>query len=117
MDDWEKFEKNYGHALRVWRKIGMKDLGDYHSLCLKMDVLLFSNVFKTFKATCLDYTLNPAHFYTSPRLAWQASLKKTKVLEVASYTQVNNKYMGDLILGKRVFPLSTWMPITCMVGQ
>ena len=44
----------------------MKDLGDYHDLYLKMDVLLFNNVFKTFRTTCLEhYTLDPVHFYTS----------------------------------------------------
>ena len=56
----------------------MKDLGDYHDLYLKTDVLLLSNVFKTFRMTCLEHdALNPAHFYTSPGLAWQACLKKT----------------------------------------
>ena len=58
----------------------MKDLGDYHDLYLETDVMLLSNVFKTFRTTCLDYyTLDPAHFYTSPGLAWQACLKKTGV--------------------------------------
>ena len=140
MDDWEKFKENhlppieafynklnlsrisecnYGHAQIVWREFGMKDLGDCHDLYLKMDVLLLSNVFETFRMTCLDhYTLDPTHFYTSLRLAWEACLKKTEVsLELLTdpnmllmfeqgtrggitqvvhrYAQVNNKYMGD----------------------
>ena len=58
----------------------MKDLGDYHNLYLKTDVLLLSNVFETFRMTYLEHnTLNLAHFYTYPGLAWQACLKKTKV--------------------------------------
>ena len=58
----------------------MKDLGNYHHLYLKMDVLLLSNIFKTFRTTCLEhYGLNPAHFCTFPGLVWQAYLKKTEV--------------------------------------
>ena len=40
---------DYGHAQRVWREFGMKDLGDYHDLHLKTDMLLLSNAFETFK--------------------------------------------------------------------
>ena len=101
MDDWEKFEENclppikafysklslsgisecnYNHAPRVLREFGMKDLEDYHDVYLKTDMLLLSNAFKTFRITCLEhYALDPTHFYTSPRLAWQACLMKTKV--------------------------------------
>ena len=58
----------------------MMDLGNYHNLYLEKDMLLLSNIFKTFKMTCLEhYALNAAHFYTSTRLAWQACLKKTEV--------------------------------------
>ena len=58
----------------------MKNLGDNHDLYLKTDVLLLSNVFETFRTTYLEHNaLNLAHFYTSPRLAWQACLKKIGV--------------------------------------
>ena len=58
----------------------MKDLGDYQNLCLKTNVLLLCNIFETFRKTCLEhYALDPTHFYTSLRLAWQACLKKTEV--------------------------------------
>ena len=58
----------------------MKDLGYCHDLYLKTDVLLLSNVFKTFSKTCLEhYTLNPTQFFISPRLALQACLKKTNI--------------------------------------
>ena len=77
------------------------------------------NVFEAFRNTCLQhYKLDPAHFYTSPGLAWQASLKKTGVrLELLTdpdmllmfelgikggitqavhrYAKANNKYMGE----------------------
>ena len=73
-------ECDYNHAQRVWEEFEMKNLEDYHSLYLKTDVLLLSNIFETFRTTYLEhYTLDPTHFYTSPRLAWQACLKKTGV--------------------------------------
>ena len=102
MDNWDKFEENrlppteafysrlnllgiskcnYEHAQTVWRAFGMKDLGDYHNLFLETNVLWLSNIFKTFRMTCLEhYTIDPAHFYTSLGLAWKACLKKTKVI-------------------------------------
>ena len=47
---------------------------------MKTDVLLLSNMSETFRNTCFEYNnLDPAHFYTSPGLAWQACLKKTGV--------------------------------------
>ena len=140
MDDWSKFGENqlppiesfysklnlsgisecdYDHAQRVWSEFGMKSLGEYHDLYLKTDVLLLANVFETFRRTCLEhYQLDPAHFYTSPGLAWQACLKKSEIrLELLTdpdmllmfergtrggitqavhrYAQANNKYMGD----------------------
>ena len=58
----------------------MKSLSEYHNLYLKMDVLLLANVFGTFRKTYLNnYPLDPAHFYTSPGLAWQGCLKMTGI--------------------------------------
>ena len=136
MDDWEKFEDNHHPTIeafysklnlseisesnykRVWKESGMKNLRDYQDLYLKTDVLLLSNVFKTFRTSCLEhYALDQAQFYTSPGLDWQACLKKTAVnLELLiypdmlfmqgtqgsitqavhhQYARANNKYMGD----------------------
>ena len=52
-----------------------KTLGCYHDTYLKTDVLLLTDVFETFRNTCLkNYKLDPAHFYTAQGLAWQALL-------------------------------------------
>ena len=73
-------DEDYEHAQKVWKGFDMKNLGEYHDLYLKTDVILLSNVFEAFRNTCLQhYKLDPAHFYTSPGLAWQACLKKTSV--------------------------------------
>ena len=147
MSSWDKFEEtklppkeafrsnlyisdiskyDYEHAEKMWKEFKLKNLGEYHDFYLRTDVLLLSNVFETFRNNCLEYyKLDPAHFYTSPGLAWQAYLKKTGVrLELLTYpdmllmfekgirggitqavhryTKANNKYMGDP-KGKSIF--------------
>ena len=61
-------ESDYDHAQWVWRVFGMKNLGNYHNLCLKTNVLLMCDVFETFRMTFLEhYSLDLVHLYTSPR--------------------------------------------------
>ena len=84
-----------------------------------MDVVLLANMYEAFRDTCLrHHKLDPAHFYTSPGLAWKACLEHTGIkLEfltdpdmllmfergirggitqaVRKYASANNKYMGD----------------------
>ena len=73
-------EDDYQHAQRVWKEFGIHNLGDYHDLYLRANVVLLANVFEAFRDTCLEhYSLDPAHFYTAPGLAWKACLKKTRV--------------------------------------
>ena len=54
-------------------------LGDYHGVYLKAGVLLLTDVFETFRDTCLEH-YKLAHFYISPGLAWQAALKYSDVV-------------------------------------
>ena len=71
---------DYQHGQRVWEEFGIRNLGDYHDLYLRTDVVLLTNVYKAFRETCLEhYKLDPAHFYTSPGLAWKACLKCTGI--------------------------------------
>lgn len=80
LSDSEVSDVDYAHAKHVWQIFGMCNMGDYHDLYLKMDVLLLSDVFENFRDICLkSYHLDPAHFYTSPGMAWEAMLKMTKV--------------------------------------
>ena len=67
---------DYEHTQKVWKEFKLKNLGEYHDLYLKTDVLLLSNVFETFRNTCLEHKFDPTHFYTLPGLSWQACLKK-----------------------------------------
>ena len=58
----------------------MKNTGDYHDHYLKKDVLLLADVFEKFIDTCLKfYKLDPCHYFSSPGLRWDATLKMTGV--------------------------------------
>ena len=47
---------------------------------MKTDVALLADVFENFRNLCQkQYGLDPAHYYTSPGLSWDALLKKTGV--------------------------------------
>ena len=70
----------YQHMQKVWKKFRIRNLGEYHDLHLRTNVILLANVFEAFRNTCLEhYSLDPVHFYTSPGLAWKACLRKTRV--------------------------------------
>ena len=101
MDSWDKFEEtslppakhfysslnmsgisdaDYEHACSVWQEFKIRNIGEYHDLYLRNDVVLLANVFESFRRVCLEnYGLDPCHFYTAPRLAWKACLKKTDI--------------------------------------
>ena len=73
-------EEDYQHAQRVWKEFRIHNLGDYHDLYFRTDVVLLANVYEAFRDTYLrHYKLDPVHFYTSPGLAWKACLKHTGI--------------------------------------
>ena len=98
MDDWEKFneaslpekedfysdlnmdditDSGYNHAKIVCKDFEIKDLGEYHDLYLKSDMLLLVDVSENFRKMCLEiYQLDPARLLSAPGLAWQAALQK-----------------------------------------
>ena len=118
LNDENITDEDYQHAQNVWKTFNCKNMGDYHDLYLKTDVLLLTDVFEEFRNVCLEnYELDPAWYFTSPGLAWDASLKKTGVkLELLTdidmlqmiekgtrggvsmisnrFGKANNKYMG-----------------------
>src|SRR5688572_6526149 len=110
-------DEDYEHAKTVWTEFHCKTFGEYHDLYNVSDVLLLADVFENFRDVCMsNYGLDPAWYFTSPGLAWDAALKITKVqLELMSdynmllmikrglrggvstisnrYARANNKYM------------------------
>ena len=84
-------EKEYEKAVNVWKVFKIKNLGEYHDLYLKTDVLLLVDVFGKFVETCLNYCrLDPCHYFSSPRLSWDAMLKMTGIkLELISDVEMH----------------------------
>ncbi|XP_033731744.1 uncharacterized protein LOC117321436 [Pecten maximus] len=73
-------EEDHEYAQKVWREMGIKNIGEYHDLYLKTDVLLLADVFENFRTMCLDYYgLDAAHFYTAPGLALSSALRMTGI--------------------------------------
>ena len=111
-------DEDYEHVQKVWKEFGIKNMGKYHDLYLKSDVLLLADVFEEFRNVCLEnYSLDPTWYYTSPGLSWDALLKHSKInLELLTdpdmllmfekgirggssmisnrFGKANNKYMG-----------------------
>ena len=68
-------EKEYQRACNVRKVFSIKNLGEYHDLYLKTDVLLLCDVFEN----GFDYGLDPCHYFSSPGLSWDVVLKMTGI--------------------------------------
>ncbi|KAL9979157.1 hypothetical protein ACROYT_G016776 [Oculina patagonica] len=80
LNDEHITDKEYKHAQNVWKTFGCQTLSDYHDLYVQTDVTLLADVFENSRKICLEkYVLDPANYYTSPGLSWDALLKKTGV--------------------------------------
>ena len=80
LTDEDISDDDYNHAKDVWNTFGIKNMGEYHDLYLKSDILLLADVFENFReASQANYGLDPTHYLTSPGLAWDAMLKMTKI--------------------------------------
>ena len=72
--------EDYLTCEKIWNKVKMKNMCNYHDHYLKKDVLLLTDVFEKFIDTCLKYyELDPCHYFSSPGLSWDATLKITDV--------------------------------------
>ena len=87
MDSWEKFDETalppkkdfysnlnlenisdgyYTHAQKIWDVFDIKNLGEYHDLCVQSDTLLLADVYEDFRNMYLDvYELDPAYIVSA----------------------------------------------------
>ena len=73
-------DDDYLHAEKVWKVFNCQTFRDYHDIYNVSDVLILADVFENFRDVCSEnYGIDPAHHFTSPGLAWDAALKKTKI--------------------------------------
>ena len=73
-------DEDYCHAKKVWNTFQLQTMGEYHNLYLKSDILLLADVFENFRKTCIQYyKLDPANYFSSPGLSWDAMLKMTNI--------------------------------------
>ena len=74
-------DDDYERANLVWNRFKLKDMGEYHDLYLKTDVLLLllllTDIFENFRNLCMTYYgLDPAYYLTLSYFAWDAMMKK-----------------------------------------
>ena len=73
-------DADYAHTKSVSKDFEINILGDAREFYVESNTLLLVDVFKNFWNLCLEiYKLDTAKFILTPRLAWQAPLKKTKI--------------------------------------
>ena len=83
---------DYLRALKVWKMFKIENMGEYHDLYWKTNVLLLADVFEKFIKTCLKYyKLDSLHYFSSPGLSWDAMFKMTGVeLDLISDIDMHN---------------------------
>ena len=79
-------DEDYQHAHTVWKLFNIEPMKDYNKLYNLSDVLLLADIFENFSSICMNhYRLDPAWYFSALGLAWDATLKITKVqLELLS---------------------------------
>ena len=113
MDDWDRFneeklpnnsnvysslnmedisEIDYRHALKVFNKFNIKNLGEYHDLYVQSDTILLADGFESFRYLCINtYGLDRAYFLSLSGLAWKPCLKHSGVkLELISVRKITS---------------------------
>ena len=112
-------EEDYIYSQKIWSIFNIKNIGEYHDLYVKTDILLLADVFENFRKMCYNICeLDPVKYVSAPNLAFQACLKKTnEILElltdmdmllmfengirggicqaIAPYLKANNKYLKN----------------------
>ena len=89
---------DYAHVKRVSKDFEIKNLGEYHDLYLRSNVLLLADVFENFRRMCLEiYELDPAKFISAPgTLKKRESLKNTQVTVFDMLLMIEKNIRGSI---------------------
>ena len=72
-------EADVAQAFKIYALFGCRNLGDYHDVYLRTDVLILADVFEKFGEVCMKvYKLDPVHFFSAPNLSWDAMVITTR---------------------------------------
>ena len=62
-------DRDYNHIKSVWEEFGIKNIGEYHDLCIQSDILLLVDIFENFGNKYRKiYVLDPINLLSAPRL-------------------------------------------------
>ena len=97
-------DEDYDHIKAVWQLFGMQSFGDYHSLYLKLDVLILADAFNVLRKEIYnDFNLDLCHNIS---LSLEVMQDRTMFTNKAAYVgmstcgnvgrhKANNKYLPD----------------------
>jgi hypothetical protein len=82
---------------KYWRNIfntTCKNMGEYHDLYLKLDVLLLATAFENYRNVGLkNFKLDPVYYFSLPGYSWDAALFFSKVaLELITDQDMYNDF-------------------------
>ena len=95
-------DEGYLMCSRIWNEFNMKNMGDYHDHYLKKDFLLLADLLEKFTDTCFKfYKLDLCHYFSPPRLSWDAMLKMTgvkleKISNIDMYLLIEKGLRGEI---------------------
>ena len=68
LNDEHISDDSYKYAKNIWEKFNLKNMGEYHDLYLKTDVLLLADIFENFRKMCMEYYKLRSHvtYFSAP---------------------------------------------------
>ena len=96
--------EDYERAKMTWKHFNIKNMGEYHDLYLKTDVLLLTDMFENFRDVCMkDYRLRLKMTGIEIDLIYdqemyemiEAGLRGGMCMVSTKNVEANNKYMGE----------------------
>lgn len=92
-------DKDYDHALNVWKSFNMKTMRDYHDLYLKLDVILLADVWCNFRSICLNNDgLEPSTFVSLPSYSLNNLLRRKQIQNPSFKIELFNKEQSDMYM-------------------